>query len=130
MKVKVRELGPRSRKVKTVVKIVKKISEKDVISKIDGLKHKIAEFLVGDNSGCIIMSLWDDLIDKIDEGSVYEIENCYIHIFNKSMRLNLGRMTSMRPIEKEISVDMDNNLSNKSVEIPGARPSFNWNRPF
>ena len=128
-RLKIRELGPRSRKISTVIKIVKKLNEKDVISRTDGLKHKISEFLVGDESGCIIMSLWDSLIDEVMEGSVYEVRNCYIHLFNSSMRLNLGRIASIKQIEKVLGVNTENNLSEKKIEIPGGKLISELNQP-
>ena len=62
---KVSELTPRSRGVDLLVKVVEKLDEREVTARASGRQHRIAEFLVGDDTGSIIMTLWDKDIEKV-----------------------------------------------------------------
>lgn len=132
--VKLETLGVNSKEINTRVKVVEKKNEKDVVSKMDGSSHKVAEFLVGDETGCIVMSLWDDSINQIEAGKTYDISNARITVFETSMRLNPGKYGKISPASEEIAdVKVDNNLSDRQVERPprpfgGGRGRFGGRR--
>jgi replication factor A1 len=114
---KVADLTPRSKGVELVVKIVEKRDEREVTARATGRQHRVAEFLVGDGSGSIILTLWDDDIDSVEAGSAYQVKNGYISTFRNSMRLNTGRYGSIEPTEEKVEeVDTENNMSDKFVE--------------
>ena len=112
------ELTPRSRGVDLTVKVVEKLDEREVTARASGRQHRVAEFLVGDESGSIIMTLWDKDIDKVEVGKTYEIKNAFVNTFRNSMRLSTGRYGSIEESEKEVEANTDNNLSDKFVERP------------
>jgi replication factor A1 len=60
--VKVESLTPNSRQVNTVVKVVSKSPVRETISRRDGSVHKVTDALVGDETGAIYLTLWDDNI--------------------------------------------------------------------
>jgi len=81
--------------------------------------------LVGDETGCLYLTLWDDNIDKINEGDTVTINNGYVSLFKGSMRLNIGRYGSFKPAEAPIAeVNQANNLSSKQFEQERRYPSF------
>jgi len=117
---KVNELQPRKSATVTV-KVVSKGEPKQVMGK-DGSPHKVADILVGDETGSILFSLWDNDIDKVSEGDVLNITDGYVTVVRGSMRLSLGRQGKMEKSDENIeNVNTENNLSNKKVE-EGPRP--------
>ncbi|MHA1650975.1 MAG: hypothetical protein ACTSYB_12340 [Candidatus Helarchaeota archaeon] len=88
---KVNELRPGMRKVDVIVRVVRKEKPRRVFVKRDGKYHEVAELLVGDDTGTISMSLWDETIHQIQEDDVIQITNGYISEFGGKMQLNIGR---------------------------------------
>jgi replication factor A1 len=125
--VKVESLDPESRQVNVTVKVVSKGEARETVSRRDGSTHKVVDALVGDETGAVYLTLWDDNIEKVNEGDTINVKNGYVTLFRGSMRLNIGRYGSLEtgapPIE---TVNVDNNLSNKEFPMPERRryPSF------
>lgn len=63
---KVGDLKEYSRSVELVVKVISKGEVSEVSRESDKLVHRVAGFLVGDETGSIILTLWDDIIDKVE----------------------------------------------------------------
>jgi len=115
--VKVSDLQPYSKQVNTTVKIVQKGEARETVSRQDGTTHRVLDALVGDETGAIYMTLWDDNIDKVNEGDSVIVKNGYVRPFKGSMRLNIGRYGSLEPAEAALGdVNTQNNLSDKVVE--------------
>lgn len=122
---KVENLDPSSRRVNVTVRAVSKSPAREIVSRNDGSSHRVADALVGDETGCLLMTLWDDNIDKLKESDVVAIKNAYISLFRGSMRLNTGRYGSFDPTDQSIGdVKTDNNLSDKQYEQERRFPSF------
>jgi len=123
--VKVESLDPESRQVNVTVKVVSKGQARETTSRRDGSTHRVVDALVGDETGSVYLTLWDDNIDKVNEGDTINVKNGYISLFRGSMRLNIGRYGSMeasgQPVE---NVNTDNNLSNKEFPERRRYPSF------
>lgn len=116
--VKIGDLNSYSRRVYTTAKVVSKTEPREVTSRIDQSAHRVAEALVGDESGSIYLTLWDDSIDEVQEGQILSIKNAYVNLFRGSMRLNLGRFGSYELLEESPfeEVNLDNNLSSRQFE--------------
>ena len=125
--VKVEKLDPESRQVNVTVKVVTKGEARETVSRRDGSTHKVVDALVGDETGAVYLTLWDDNIEKVNEGDTINVKNGCVTLFRGSMRRNIGRYGSLEtgapPIE---NVNADNNLSNKEYPMPERRryPSF------
>ncbi len=123
--VKVSELGPYSKQVNTTVKIVQKGEARETVSRQDGTTHRVVDVLVGDETGAIYMTLWDDNIDKVNEGDTVSVKNGYVRPFRGSMRLNIGRYGALEAAEASIGdVNTQNNLSDRTVEEQPRYRSF------
>ena len=115
--VKVSELGPYSKQVNTTVKVVQKGEARETVSRQDGTTHRVLDALVGDESGAIYMTLWDDNINKVNEGDTVNVKNGYVRPFKGSMRLNIGRYGTLESAGTPLGdVNTQNNLSDKVVE--------------
>ena len=112
--VKVEKLTPRMRGVNVVVKVVSK-SEARTVS--EGA-HTVIDATVGDETGSVILTLWDDSINKLEVGDSAKITNGYVNLFRGNMRLNIGRYGNLEVLEESPieEVNTENNLSEKLYE--------------
>ena len=123
--VKVEKLEPRSRQVNAVVKVVNKGAPRETVSRTDGSIHRVCDVLVGDETGVVYMSLWDENIDRVNEGDTIAVKNGYVSLFRGSMRLNIGRFGSFEKTETTIGeVNTSNNLSERAFEQERRYPVF------
>ncbi|MCW4049774.1 MAG: hypothetical protein NWE89_08565 [Candidatus Bathyarchaeota archaeon] len=116
--VKIGDLNSFSRRVYTVAKVISKNEVREVTSRTDNSSHRVSEALVADDTGSILLTLWDDAIDAITEDSILKLNNAYVNVFKGSMRLNLGRYGSYEEQDEDPfeDVNLDNNISDKQVE--------------
>ncbi len=119
-RVKVGDLKPGLRRVNLIAKIVNVGEPRTVTFRKDLSEHRVADALVGDETGSVLLTLWDDSIDKFSAGNVIEVKNGYTSLFRGSLRLNIGFYGSAESVEEEIGeVNEGNNLSAKSYEGAG-----------
>ncbi|MCW4026368.1 MAG: hypothetical protein NWE76_02650 [Candidatus Bathyarchaeota archaeon] len=130
--VKVETLNPRSRGINTVVKVVSKSEVRNVTGR--GGPHTVADALVGDETGCVYLTLWDDTIGQIDEEETISITNGYVNLFRGNMRLNIGRYGSFEVLEESPieEVNTENNLSLRQYEQERRpyRPRYEGRRDY
>lgn len=113
---KIADLRLYAKKIELIAKIVSKNEARDVVSKLDNSTHKVTEALLGDETGTILLTLWDNAIESIEIGKTYQFSNAYTSLFKNSLRLNLGRygtfVESLQAIEQ---ANESNNLSEKEL---------------
>lgn len=117
---KVGELTPQSRAVNVLAKVVSKSEVRNIATGRDGAAHKVSDALIGDETGCVYLTLWDDNIEKAKDGDTILVKNGYVNLFRGNMRLNIGRYGTMEASEKAIEgeVNTENNLSNQVYDQP------------
>ena len=136
--VKIGELNPSSRAVNVLAKVLSKSEVRNVAAGRDGEPHKVSDALVGDETGCVYLTLWDDNIEKVKDGDTVNIKNGYINLFRGNMRLNVGRYGTLEISETPIAgeVNTENNMSTKVYEEErrpfrgGGRGDFGGRRDF
>ncbi len=120
---KVESLRPYQKKVNLTVKAVNVNEPREVTSKLDDSKHSVTEALVGDDTGTILLTLWDDDISSVQPGQSYDIVNGFTSLFKQSIRLNIGRYGELKAAEVPIeAVNEANNLSGSEGEAPIPAP--------
>ena len=102
----VTDLRKSSKNVNIKLKIVRKDEPRRVKNNLT-----VGTFLVGDPSGCILLTLWNEEIFQFNEGDFIEINNGYVSIFNNVMQLNKGKYGSIKKIDEKFDVNENNNLS-------------------
>ena len=132
---KVGELRTYSRRVNLIAQIVEKGEEREVVSRSDGRTHRVAEALIGDKTASVLLTLWDDNIDRFEAGDVVQISNGYANLFRGSLRLNIGRYGTAEKVDQEIEeVNTENNLSDKEYEqerrYQSYRPRYGQSRGY
>ena len=86
---KVIDFKPDMKSLNARVKVVS-ISEPRQVVTARG-PRTLCEALVGDETACVIMTLWENQINKVKPGDVLDIENGFISLVRGSMRLNVGK---------------------------------------
>ena len=115
--IEVEALKPSLRDLKLVVKIIDMGLQRVVSTGRGRYEHRVTEAHVGDKTGSILLTLWDDQIDRFSVGDVLEINNGYTTLYRGSLRLNIARNGTVEKMEKDIDeINTKNNLSEKRYE--------------
>ncbi|MGD0318703.1 MAG: DNA-binding protein [Nitrososphaerales archaeon] len=64
-----------------------------------GDSARVADCMLKDESGQIKLSLWDDQIDMVKQGSKIRITNGYTNSFRSELRLNVGKYGKLEVLE-------------------------------
>jgi replication factor A1 len=64
------------------------------------------------------LTLWDDNIEKVNEGDTLRVENGYVTLFKGNIRLNIGKYGKLEPAKEPLTVEVntENNVSSKAYE--------------
>ena len=113
-RLKVKDLTTYSRRVNLVAKIVDVGEPREVSSSSDGQLHRVTEALIGDETGSVLLTLWDENASRFQKGDVVVIDNGYAGTFKGRLRLNIGRYGTIEKTSGDIKeVDTGNNLSER-----------------
>jgi replication factor A1 len=115
---KVGDLTPQSKAVNVTAKVVSKTEIREIPMGRDGSPHKVCDALVGDETGVVYLTLWDDNIEKVNEGDTLRVENGYVTLFKGNIRLNIGKYGKLEPAKEPLAVEVntENNVSSKAYE--------------
>jgi len=118
--VKICSLKPSLRELNVTAKIIKVGVTRTFHSRRDGRDHMVAEAFVGDETGSIILTLWDEQIRRFKAGDTIKITNGYTTLYRGSLRLNVGKNGKIERAKDEIErVNTQNNLSERLyIQIP------------
>jgi len=95
------------------VRVLSKNEVRTVKTK-DGEAHRVVDAQVGDSTGQILLSVWDEKIELIREGDLIDITNGYVTRFKGRYRLNLGRYGGLERVE-------DDEFPTREVLLQGRR---------
>ena len=115
---KVGDLTPQSKAVNVTAKVVSKTEIREIPMGRDGSAHKVSDALVGDETGVVYLTLWDDNIEKVNEADTIRVENGYVTLFKGNIRLNIGKYGKLEPAKEPLTVEVntENNVSSKTYE--------------
>jgi len=112
---KIDKIKPFQKKIDIIAKVIDKTPIREVIYKLDETNHKVCEVLLGDDSGTIYLTLWDNAIDKLEINKVYSFKNLFSSEFKKSVRLNIGRFGEFSETDISLSVNLNNFKSEEKI---------------
>lgn len=121
--VKVKDLTPQSRRVNLTVKVVSVGGPKEIPNRFGGEPKRVADVCVGDETGTVLLSLWQEQIGLVEVGDVLSIENGYVSLVQGHMRLNVGKYGKMTKTDKEIK-DVNTEVDLSAAEYPQERRPF------
>jgi replication factor A1 len=78
---------------------ISEISEPRTVNLRTGDQAKVADCMLRDESGQIKLSLWDDQIDQVRQGSKVRVSNGYTNSFRGELRLNVGKYGKLEILE-------------------------------
>lgn len=112
---KVEDLGEHSRGVEIILKVISVSEKATIMLESDQKDHEVAYALVGDETGAILLTVWDEAIERIEEDQVIELDKAYVSEYEGKIRLNIGRYGSFKILESASfdDVNLENNLSEK-----------------
>ena len=115
---KVGDLTPQSKAVNVTAKVVSKTEVREIPMGRDGSAHKVSDALIGDETGVVYLTLWDDNIEKVNEADTVRIENGYVTLFKGNIRLNIGKYGKLEQAKEPLAVEVntENNVSSKTYE--------------
>lgn len=104
---KIRDLYPGMRNVTIPGRVTRKFELREFDK--DGRKGKVANFLIGDETGQVRVTLWNDQtdqFDKIADGDVVRVNNAWVKENRgyKELHLNTDSSLEVRPEGVEVSV--------------------------
>jgi len=82
--------------VTLVVTVLRNIEVREVSK--DGRKLRLGLFEVNDESGKIILKLWNNIIDLIKIGDVLYLENAYVREWKGEKQLTLGNQGTLKKV--------------------------------
>lgn len=94
---KISDLKDGATRVNITAKVVEKEAPREVNTR-DGRQTKVANAVLEDESGTIVLTLWGDEINKIKQGDTVKIENGYIKEWKGSLQLSVGKYGKMNVV--------------------------------
>lgn len=123
--IKINELSPNIRDINLVAKIVELGEVREVTSRNSGEQHQVMDILIGDDSGVVYFSAWNEQIEEIKNEETYQFRSAKTILFQKNIRLSLGKQGTIKDSEEKIeAVEETNNISAEEHDIPRR-----WDRP-
>lgn len=115
---KVKDLSPSTKQVSLLAKVVSMGERRTIDSKFGG-SRTLREAIVGDETGTVILSLWEAQTGQADTGDVLQVTNGYVSLVRGRMRLNVGKYGSLEKVEKDVAeVNRTNDLSAAEHDAP------------
>ncbi len=116
---KIKDLTPQHNKVNVLAKVVKLGEVREVPSRY-GPPRRVSDTVIGDETGTIVMSLWQEQVGTVKEGDVIYIDNGYISLYRGHMRLNIGKYGALSKSDQQIE-DVSTGLDMSEREYPMER---------
>ncbi|MGQ9582162.1 MAG: single-stranded DNA-binding protein [Thermoplasmatota archaeon] len=127
---KIKDLTPQHNKVNVLAKVVKLGEVREVPSRY-GPPRRVSDTVIGDETGTIVMSLWQEQVGTVTEGDVIYIDNGYISLYRGHMRLNIGKYGALSKSDQQIGeVSTERDMSEKEYPMERRGDRFgernNW----
>src|SRR2546428_7471172 len=111
---KVKDLTPTTKQVNVLVKVVGLSEEREITSKF-GEARKLVEATVGDETATVLLTLWNDQIEQVTKDETLLIDNGYVTLVRRHIRVNVGKYGTMTKSEQTIG-DVNTALDVSAVE--------------
>jgi len=123
-KLNIDELVPFVKRIEVTFRVIDKGEKRDITSKRSGETHTLSNIRVADETASVILTLWDEDIDVMEEGKTYTISNGYVNVFQNSLRLAKGKYGILTEAEQTIDedkVNLDYDMSESYIDAPRPR---------
>jgi len=79
------------KRVSVEAKVIEKSDTREVLSRFKDKTYNVATAIVGDETGTIKLTLWNEQINQVNVNDAVKIENGYITSFRGEIQLNVGK---------------------------------------
>ncbi len=86
---KISDLKEGSSKVDLEAKVTEKEETREVTTRFG--RTKVANAVIEDESGSIVLVLWGEQADNIKQGDQIKVENGFVKEWNNSLQLSIGK---------------------------------------
>ncbi|MFX1577124.1 MAG: single-stranded DNA-binding protein [Promethearchaeota archaeon] len=112
---KLENLQPFQRGITIHFQVIKTEAVRKVKSRHDDSNHRVADILIGDETGLMRLTLWDDEISQVEDGKAFRLVNGQSGLFQGHIQVSLGRNGKLELSEHTIpEVNTKRNLSAKT----------------
>jgi replication factor A1 len=95
------------------------------IQSSDGKILNLAEVEVGDGTGRIFLTLWDQSIELLENEDLGEVKNGFIKVVRNELRLNIGKYGELSKLEENEDIPPSGKIPNNFPKPPeDYRPPF------
>jgi len=115
--IKVKDLSPSSKQANLIAKVVNTGERRTIESRVGG-SRQLSEATVGDETGIVILSLWEDQIDQVKNNDVIQVNNGYVTLVRGHIRLNVGKYGSFTKVDHTVEVNTSHDVSAQEHERP------------
>jgi len=88
---KIKDLRNGMKRVSVEAKVTEKSDTREVMSRFKDATYNVATAMVGDETGTIKLTLWNEQIDQVNVNDTVKVENGYVTSFRGEIQLNVGR---------------------------------------
>jgi replication factor A1 len=114
---KVTELTPESKRVNVLARVVSVGEAKEIPARF-GPTRRVAEAILGDETGVITISLWQEQIGTIAAGETIQIENGFVSLVRGRMHLTVGKYGTIKKADAPLEVNTAVDMSQKEYPMP------------
>ncbi|UCG01937.1 MAG: hypothetical protein JSW11_20350 [Candidatus Heimdallarchaeota archaeon] len=120
--VKIEDVKPLEKHLNVVFKVVDREAEREINKRATGETHRVCDLTVADETGSIVLTLWNEDIDNVEDDKVYKLSNGFANIFRNSIRLSKGKFGSVAEDQTVFAeLNQENNRSSEHIEDPRRR---------
>ena len=88
---KIKDLRNGMKRVEIEAKVSEKTETREVMSRFGDTTHRVATAIIGDETGTIKLTLWNEQIGQVNVNDKVKVENGYVTSFRGEIQLNIGR---------------------------------------
>ncbi len=118
---KIDAVKPLEKHLDVVFKVCEKDEEREITNK-SGETHRVCDFTVADETGSIVITLWNEDSDALEIEKVFKLTNGFANVFRNSLRLSKGKFGALAEDSTIFDeINTENNKSSEHVEDPRRR---------
>jgi len=106
---KIKDLTPTSKQVNLLAKVVALGEQKEITPRY-GTPRRLVEATIGDETGTVILTLWEDQISQVTADDVIQIDNGFVSLVRGHVRLNVGKYGTLAKSDQalpEVNTSVD-----------------------
>lgn len=98
---KIKDLTPTSKQVNLLAKVVALGEQKEITPRY-GATRRLVEATIGDETGTVILTLWEDQINAVAKDDIVQIDNGFVSLVRGHVRLNVGKYGTLVKAEQDL----------------------------